>query len=148
MIQAFYSGISGLRTGQSAIDINADNIANISTTGFRASNAEFASLFEDSKGSMATSTNPSTIGAGVKLQASTIDLSQGSFALSDISTDMAIEGDGWFGVIGESNPLYTRAGDFTFDQNSNLVTPDGHYVLGSMSDNIDFTTNTLTKVMQ
>jgi len=46
MIQAFYSGISGLKTGQSAINITADNIANVSTVGFRGFNAEFASLFK------------------------------------------------------------------------------------------------------
>jgi len=58
---------------------------------------------------------------------------------------MAIEGDGWFGVKGENSDLYTRAGNFTFDKNSNLVTPDGFYVLGSMADNIDFKTKTLKK---
>jgi len=148
MIQAFYSGISGLKAGQSAIDVTADNIANVSTTGFRGYNAEFAALFEDATGTMSSSSNPSTIGSGVRLQATTIDLSEGSFALSDRSTDMAIEGDGWFGVVDSSGPLYTRAGNFTFDQNSDLVTVDGMYVLGSMGGNIDFDTNTLTETLQ
>ena len=148
MIQAFYSGLTGLRTGQSAIDVNADNIANVSTVGFRGYNAEFAALFEDAKGTMATSSNPSSVGAGVRLQATTIDLSEGSYALSDRSTDMAIEGDGWFGVINNNKNEYTRAGAFTFDQNSDLVTVDGLYVLGSMGGNIDFDTNTLTEPLQ
>lgn len=148
MIQAFYTGITGLMAGQSAIDISADNIANVSTVGFRGNNAEFASLFEDAKGTMVTSSNPSTIGGGVRLQASTIDLSEGSFALSERSTDMAIEGDGWFGVVNRGANEYTRAGAFTFDQNSDLVTVDGLYVLGSMGGNIDFTTNTLTVPLQ
>lgn len=147
MIQAFYSGISGLKTGQSAIDVVADNIANISTTGFRGYNAEFSSLFENTKSSMSSSVNASSIGIGVKLQSTSIDLSEGSYALSDRSTDMAIEGDGWFGVVNENENLYTRAGEFTFDQNSNLVTPDGLYVLGSMGNNINFTTNTLTSIV-
>ncbi len=148
MIQAFYTGISGLRTGQSAIDVNADNIANVSTVGFRGYNAEFSTLFEDLKGTTSTSLNPSSIGAGVKIQATTIDLSEGSFALSDRSTDMAIEGDGWFGVVNEGRSEYTRAGAFTFDQNSDLVTVEGLYVLGSMGGNIDFTNNTLTEALQ
>ena len=148
MIQAFYTGISGLRTGQSAIDVNADNIANVSTIGFRGYNAEFAALFEDIQSATSTSVNPSTVGAGVRIQSTTIDLSEGSYTLSDRSTDMAIEGDGWFGVINSNGPEYTRAGAFTFDQNSDLVTPDGMYVLGSMGGNIDFTTNTLTKTLQ
>jgi len=147
MTQAFYSGISGLKTGQSAIDVVADNIANISTTGFRGYNAEFSSLFENMQNGMSSSVNPSSIGGGVRLQSTSIDLSEGSFALSDRSTDMAIEGDGWFGVINNEENLYTRAGEFTFDQNSDLVTPDGLYVLGSMGNNIDYATNTLTSVL-
>ncbi len=148
MTQAFYTGISGLKTNQSAIDVVADNIANISTTGFRGYNAEFSSLFENmQKSSMSSSINPSSVGGGVRLQSTSIDLSHGSFALSDRSTDMAIEGDGWFGVINKDENLYTRAGEFTFDQNSDLVTPDGLYVLGSMGNNINFETNTLTSIL-
>lgn len=147
MTQAYYSGISGIKTGQSAIDVVADNIANISTTGFRGYNAEFSSLFEDMQNGMSNSVNPSSIGGGVRLQSTSIDLSEGSFALSDRSTDMAIEGDGWFGIVNNGENLYTRAGEFTFDQNSDLVTPDGSYVLGSMGNNIDFETNTLTTVL-
>ena len=148
MIQAFYTGISGLKTSQSAIDVSADNIANVSTTGFRGYQAEFASLFEDAKGAMGSSVSYDSVGYGVQLQATTIDLSQGSYSLSDRNTDMAIEGDGWFGVVNEDGPVYTRAGDFTFDQNSDFVTSDGYYVLGSMGGNIDFTTNTLTEALQ
>ncbi|MCF6330141.1 MAG: flagellar hook-basal body complex protein [Sulfurimonas sp.] len=147
MTQAFYTGISGLKTGQSAIDVVADNIANISTTGFRGYNAEFSSLFENMQNTMSSSVNPSSVGVGVRLQSTSIDLSQGSFALSDRSTDMAIEGDGWFGVINKDENLYTRAGEFTFDQNSDLVTPDGLYALGSMGNNINFETNTLTSIL-
>jgi len=148
MIQAFYTGISGLRTDQSAIDVTADNIANVSTVGFRGYQSEFASLYEKFKGWGNTSQNSNTIGVAVRLQATTIDLSQGSFSLSDRSTDMAIEGDGWFGVVIESGPVYTRDQAFTFDQNSDLVTVDGYYVLGSMGGNIDFATNTLKEALQ
>jgi len=47
MTQAFYTGISGLRSNQTAIDVISDNLANISTTGYRGYNAEFSSLFEN-----------------------------------------------------------------------------------------------------
>lgn len=147
MTQAFYTGISGIKTGQSALDITADNIANVSTVGFRGYNAEFSSLFENMKTSMSSSSNPSSIGLGVKLQSTSIDLSAGAFSLSERSTDMAIEGDGWFGVLNNGENLYTRAGDFSFDANSSLVTSNGSYVLGSMGSNINFATNTLTSVV-
>ena len=48
MTQAFYTGISGLKTSSSGIDVVSDNLANISTVGFRAYNAEYSTLFEDS----------------------------------------------------------------------------------------------------
>ena len=147
MTQAFYTGISGLKAGQAAIDITSNNIANVSTTGFRAYKSEFANLFEDAIVSDGSALNPSSVGIGTKLQASSMVLEDGAYSLSERSTDMAIEGDGWFGVQGEQGSLFTRAGNFTFDQNSDLISPDGHYVLGTMGGNIDYTNNTLTSVL-
>ena len=77
-----------------------------------------------------------TIGGGVKVQASTMSLNQGSILLSDSSTDLAIFGDGWFGVANDTSTYYTRAGNFVFDENNDLMTTDGMYVLGTMADNI------------
>jgi len=150
MTQAFYTGLSGLRSNQTAIDITSNNIANISTVGFRGYNSEFANLFEDSLSSVGgNSVNPSSIGIGTRVQSSTMNTETGSFALSDRSTDMALEGDGWFGVVDSNGgPLYTRAGAFTFDQNSDLVTPTGEYVLGSMAGNIDLTNLIVTNDSQ
>jgi len=148
MTQAFYTGLTGLRAGQTAIDISANNAANISTTGFRAYQAEFSSLFEDalvSEGGSAL--NQASVGYGTQIQANSMSLEDGPYSLSDRSTDMAIEGEGWFGIKGNSQAFYTRAGNFTFDQNSDLVTPDGNYVLGTMGGNIDFQNNILTNVL-
>jgi flagellar hook protein FlgE len=137
MTQAFYTGISGLKSNQTGIDILASNLANISTVGYRGYNVEFASMFEDSLNSTSGSTS-NTIGAGVKMQASTMNRDQGVIQLSDQSTDLAIVGNGWFGISGGDNSdnMYTRAGNFTFDVDSDLITPDGHYVLGTMGSNI------------
>lgn len=148
MTQAFYTGISGLRSGQTAIDVTSNNIANISTTGYRAYNAEFSNLFEDALVSQGGSTlDPTSIGYGTRIQTTSMVLDDGAYSITDRSTDMAIEGDGWFGIQSDSGNMYTRAGNFTFDVNSDLVTPDGNYVLGSMGGNIDFSTNTLTDVL-
>jgi len=135
MTQAFYTGISGLKSNQSSIDIISDNLANISTIGFRGYNAEFASVFEDSLNT--TSSLSNSIGTGVRLDATTMNKDQGSIIISERSTDLAIVGDGWFGIKGESDTMYTRAGNFTFDVDSDLVTTDGHYVLGTMGGNIN-----------
>jgi len=78
-----------------------------------------------------------------------MDLNQGSLLLSDQSTDMAIDGDGWFGVTGNKDVFYTRAGNFTFDANNDLVTAeDGFFVLGTRGNNIEngVLTKTITEL--
>ena len=134
MTQAFYTGISGMKNSAVAIDVVSNNLANISTVGFRGYTTEFASLFENSLAS-ATGVNDS-VGLGVQVQTSSMITKQGSLAISDRSTDIAIMGDGWFGVQGEGDPLFTRDGTFNFDANDDLVTIDGFHVLGTMGNNI------------
>ncbi len=142
MTQAFYTGISGLRSNQYAIDVVADNLANVSTVGFRGSEYEFSSLFEESVASTSGGQSNS-VGIGSQLQATAIKTTQGSLQLSDRSTDMAILGDGWFGIEGSGAPVYTRDGTFNFDANDDLVSLDGYHVLGTLGDNIE--NNVLTK---
>jgi flagellar hook protein FlgE len=142
MTQAFYTGLSGLKSSSYGIDVVSNNLANVNTAGFRGSNYEFSSLFEQSMCTVHNSTSDS-IGLGTSLQATPMIESSGSYLLSDRSTDLAIFGDGWFGVQGNDDPLYTRNGAFTFDENDDLVTTDGYHVLGTMGGNIDG--ETLTK---
>ncbi len=146
MTQAFYTGVSGLRSNQTAIDTISDNIANVSTNGFRASESEFSSLFESAlHSSSGKSSVNSEVGAGTMVQATAMNTQNGSLVLSDRSTDLAIDGDGWFGVQSSGQPLYTRDGAFNFDANDDLVTTDGFHVLGTMGGNIS--KNTLTKTL-
>ncbi|EQB40210.1 hypothetical protein M947_02430 [Sulfurimonas hongkongensis] len=146
MTQAFYTGISGLKTNQTAIDIVSDNIANISTIGFRGYRPEFSSIFEETLNSTSAKPTNDTTGYGVTLGTSAMDKTQGSILLSDRSTDLAIVGNGWFGISGSDETMYTRAGDFTFDVDNDLVTKDGHYVLGTMGKNIG-ANNELTDIL-
>jgi len=136
MTQAFYTGLSGLKSSSYGIDVVSDNLANVNTVGFRSSTYEFSSLFEDALSSTYNSSS-NTIGIGTTLQSTPMVESNGSYLLSDRSTDLAILGDGWFGVQGDGDPLYTRNGAFTFDENDDLVTTDGLHVLGTMGGNID-----------
>ena len=144
LTQAFYTGISGLKTHQTAIDVAADNIANINTVGYKGYGTEFASLLETSINSTSTSLSNS-IGIGSRLQTTNMTGEAGSILLSDRNTDMAIRGNGWFGVANENETQYTRAGNFTFDSNNDLVTNDGFFVLGTKGGNI--TDDKLTKVI-
>jgi len=143
MTQAFYSGISGLKSNSFGIDAVTDNIANINTVGFRGYRTEFSNMFEEMihTQSGGTSVN-SSVGVGVGVQTSTMITSNGSLFLSNRNTDLAIDGDGWFGVQGEGRPVYTRDGAFNFDADDDLVTVDGFHVLGFMGNNFqpDFKT--------
>lgn len=134
MAQAFYTGINGIKAHQSAIDVVSDNLANISTLGFRSYSTEFSSLFEKSLSSVYDIN--AGVGLGTSVNAITMDESKGVFQLSERSTDLAIIGDGWFGIQGEGSPMYTRDGSFTFDKQRDLVTADGYYVLGTVGNNI------------
>ena len=134
MTQAFYSGVSGVKTHSAGIDVISNDLANISTAGYKGSSYEFSSLFNNmlnTGGSV-----DSTIGTGTRLSATPMMKGIGSEILSDKSTDMAILDNGWFGVQGEGKPIYTRDGNFTFDQNDDLITQDGYHVLGTMGGNI------------
>jgi len=136
MIQAFYTGLSGMQTSSSGIDIVSDNIANANTNGFRGSSYEFSSLFNDALVTAGSGSGTSSVGVGSRLQSTPMTETSGSYSLTDRSTDLAIIGDGWFGVQSNGAPEYTRDGAFTFDSNSDLVTADGYHVLGTMGGNI------------
>lgn len=146
MSQAFYTGISGLKNYSAGIDVVSNNIANISTVGYRAYNAEYASLFEEALSGATSSISPQSVGNGVRMQATAMSTEQGSLALSDRSTDLAILGNGWFGVRGDGDTIYTRDGGFNIDANADLVTNDGLHVLGTMGNNIS-EDNVLTSVL-
>lgn len=146
MIQAFYTGVSGIKAHQSAINVTADNLANVNTIGFKGYQSEFNSFFDDAKNTIYNEGSvDSTVGVGTWVHATALDTSQGTLINSDNTTDLAIVGDGWFGVEDGENRYFTRNGAFLFDANRDLVTQDGMYVLGTIGSNIDFNTNTITK---
>jgi len=145
MNQAFYTGIVGVQTHQYGIDVLSDNIANINTVGYKASQVEFSSLFEATLGN-GWNNGPTfdTIGVGSQVQATTMSELNGTMLQSDKTSSLAIQGEGWFGISRGGDTYYTRSGNFLFDAERNLVTNDGFYVLGSMGDNIS--NGELTKV--
>ncbi len=147
MIQAFYTGLNGMQTSSYGIDIISDNLANTSTVGYRGYTYEFSSLFEEALVTANTSSS-NTIGTGSILQATPMMETLGSFSLTDRSTDLALLGDGWFGIQEGDDQIYTRDGSFTFDSNNDLVTVDGYHVLGTMGGNIngDVLTSTLDSI--
>lgn len=136
MLRSLFSGISGLRAHQTMLDVTGNNIANVNTTGFKASQMQF----QDTLSQVLTNaggaqqgiggTNPAQVGLGVKVAGITTNFQQGAAQLTNRSTDMMISGDGFFMVRKGNEQFYTRAGAFDFDANGQLVTADGGLVQG------------------
>ena len=137
MMQAFYTGITGITSSQGGMDVVSDNLANISSVGFKQSEVEFASIYGKSLDRAGLEGSINTPGYGSRIHATTTNLSQGTLIQGSRNTELAIYGDGWFGVKDASgNTLYTRNGDFNFDASRDLVTYRGDRVLGTLGDNI------------
>jgi len=136
MLRSLFSGISGLRAHQTMLDVTGNNIANVNTTGFKASQTQF----QDTLSQVITNagaaqagvggTNPAQVGLGVRVAGITTNFQQGAAQLTNRSTDMMISGDGFFTVRKGEETLFTRAGAFDFDATGQLVTPDGGLVQG------------------
>jgi flagellar hook protein FlgE len=141
VLRSLFSGISGLRQHQNLMDVVSNNIANVNTTGFKASSVTFEdTLSQLMKASAAPSAtagglNPAQIGLGVQLGSITANFGQGSAQNTGKATDLMIQGDGFFIVRNGTDISYTRAGAFTFDSNGKLVSPEGMVVQGWLGTN-------------
>jgi flagellar hook protein FlgE len=141
MLRSLYSGISGLRSHQTMLDVTGNNIANVNTTGFKASATQFQdTLSQMTKGAggaqaEAGGTNPAQIGLGEQVAGISTNFAQGSAQATGRATDMMISGDGFFVTSKGGEQLYTRAGAFELDANGNLVSPDGAILQGWMAVN-------------
>ena len=136
MLRSLYSGISGLRSHQTMLDVTANNIANVNTIAFKSSAIQFQdTLSQLTKGAGSPQgnvggTNPAQIGLGVKVAGISTNFSQGSTQATGRSTDMMISGDGFFVTNIGGVTHYTRAGSFDPDGQGRLVTPDGGILQG------------------
>ena len=146
MLQTIYTGISGLMSQQAGIDVTSNNLANVDAVGFKGNSIEFKSLFETALTS-ASSASPvdSSIGLGSTLQATPTIMKEGSISNTDSPTDLSIGGNGWFGIQGNGQTMYTRNGVFNFDANRTLVNADGYAVMGTLASNYN-SNNVLTSM--
>jgi len=154
MLRSLFSGISGLRAHQQMMDTTGNNIANVNTTGYKSSQT----TFEDTLSQLVRSagapqggvggTNPAQIGLGVRLGGISNNFSQGAAQTTGRSTDLMIQGDGFFVVQNAGQDLYTRNGSFSFDTNGSLVTSDGGVVQGWSGNNGVVNTNSAISPIQ
>ena len=140
MIRAMSSALSGLRNHQLMLDVVGNDIANVSTVGFKSSTPIFSDLLTQTiNGAGAPSaglggTNPAQIGLGARLAGTVQSFTQGSLQNTGRSSDLAIQGDGFFVVDNNGQQTFTRAGAFTLDSTGSMVTPDGAFVQGWQAD--------------
>ncbi|MBW1708847.1 MAG: flagellar hook protein FlgE [Deltaproteobacteria bacterium] len=153
---AMYTGVTGLKTMGTALSVIGNDIANVNTVGYKEAQVQFMDLLSQS---ISTTAGSSQIGKGVTLGTVNNVFSQGSFVDSEEDTDLAINGDGFF-IISDpdtNSTFYTRAGNFTLDNEGRLITPHGYTVQGWSIDDegqmigaptdIVLTTGTLPPVM-
>ncbi len=127
ILSSMWTGVSGMAAQGEALGVTADNIANSNTTGFKASRAEFQDIMSRSLKGI---DGGNQLGRGVRIGAVNPLLSQGSLDHTDRSTDLGINGQGYFQVKGSEGVSYTRDGSFHFDKDGFLVNNDKQRVQG------------------
>jgi flagellar hook protein FlgE len=131
VLRAMYTGVSGLRAEGEALGVVGDNIANVNTVGYKRQRA----IFQDVLGhSILAGTASAMPGSGVRVGDVQQMFTQGSLANTGVSTDVALNGDGFLVVSGTVDGItgnfYTRAGQFTIDNQGFMVNSEGMKVQG------------------
>jgi flagellar basal-body rod protein FlgF len=129
MNYGLYTSFLGMRSRQRTLDTQANNIANASTTGFKAERLIYNAVEAEAKGTNIAGSDRQLLVAGVGTSSST-DFSAGALRETGRSLDVAIDGDAFLQIQTPRGPRYTRAGNLTLDQSGQLVTHNGHLVVG------------------
>lgn len=154
MQRSLYSGVTGLNNHQLILDTAANNLANISTNGFKSSRVSFSTalLQTQNAGSSPSSTaggvNPRQVGLGVRNSSVDVDMRQGALVSTGRTLDLAIQGEGFFAVAGSNGSTsYTRVGNFGQDSLSNVVDlGSGMFVQGRKLDSTGNATGNRTNI--
>ncbi|MGX5913373.1 flagellar hook protein FlgE [Aliidiomarina sp. Khilg15.8] len=124
---SFFIALSGLSASQRDLDTSSNNVANVNTTGFKGSRAEFGDVYASS-----LFTNSRTkVGDGVSTQRVAQQFSQGTLDFTENALDMAIKGNGFFITSpepGSQDLSYTRSGAFKLDRNNFIVDNSGNFL--------------------
>jgi flagellar hook protein FlgE len=126
---SLYSGVSGLQAFSSKMSVIGNNLANTSTIGYKSSTMQFQDVYYQT---VNTGSGLGQVGVGVGISSIYSSFAQGSYESSSEATDVAIGGNGFFVVrnADSNSTYYTRAGNFRFDSDGNLVDPNGYRVQG------------------
>jgi flagellar hook protein FlgE len=158
MMRSMYAAISGLKVHQTMLDVTSNDIANVNTLGFKSQRTTFKdALSQLQRGGAAPNaqqggSNAVQVGLGVQLSSIDNNMQSGALQTTGNPLDVALQGEGWFRVTSGNppapaagvynpavgagaTPQFTRAGNFTRNQEGYLVTQDGQYVIGRTAPN-------------
>ncbi|AXQ47358.1 flagellar hook protein FlgE [Pseudomonas vlassakiae] len=128
---SFNIGLSGLYAANKQLDVTGNNIANVNTTGFKSSRAEFADVYA---GANRLGVGKNQVGNGVRLAAVSQQFTQGDVNNTGNVLDMGIQGQGYFVLSDNGSMVYTRAGAFQTSKDNYVVTSDGLRLQGYAAD--------------
>ncbi len=143
MVRGLYTAASGALVAQSQADVIANNLANVNTSGFKRTLLQVQSAPEmglyrrqndpssDSPRGTASSAFIGALGMGAQVMDTPTVFEQGTLSKTGNPLDMAISGNGFFGILTPQGVRYTRDGQFAQDPAGRLVTMDGNFVLGT-----------------
>ena len=144
MMRSLYSGVSGLQNHQTRMDVIGNNISNVNTVGFKRARVNFQDMISQQMSGAAKPTdevggvNPKEVGLGMTVASIDNVFTQGNLQSTGISTDLAIQGNGFFIMKNGEESFYTRNGAFSLDMNGTLVNPsNGMRVQGWMARELD-----------
>ena len=129
---SFYTSLTGLNSASAQLGVTSNNIANVGTTGFKRSRADFGDIFATSP----LQKSSSAIGQGVSLKQVSQEFSQGNISFSSNALDLAISGDGFFPLKSADGlqDIYTRNGAFMLNEQFNVVNSAGQRLMAATVD--------------
>ena len=166
MLRALWAGVSGMQAHQVGLDVTSNNIANVNTTGFKSSRANFSDMLYQTQnigsspyGDMG-GRNAYSVGLGGEVRSTSRLHVQGSTKSTGYNGDLALDGNGFFVLSGDAGKtrVFTRDGRFGFDANGNFVNSSGYVVQGwvrnissfertaAVNDNVVDTTGPVTSI--
>jgi flagellar hook protein FlgE len=154
MMKSLSSAVSGLEAQQTAMNVIGNNIANVNTTGFRSSTANFEDLYYQTLNAGNSEVNPSQVGYGSQVSGVTKNMTSAGATQTDNPTDLYIDGKGYFAVntqvatdgTATGQTYYTRVGHLSVDSNGFLVDGNGNYVMSAAVDSSDGTVTSTNAV--
>lgn len=141
MLRALSTAASGMDAQQTKLDVTANNIANVGTSGFKKTEVRFEDLLYQTNASAGAATSSlsrrptaTQVGLGVRVGGTARLQTQGDMKVTGNPLDIAIEGDGFFPIaMPNGGTAYTRAGNFDIDQEGRIVTSSGHALMGDIN---------------